>query len=412
MTSQRTREGRRARAERGLYNGGRPPLGYDPDPDRKGYLVVNEAEARVVRQAFDLYEELGNDRLVMDALNAKGYRTKKRTAKRSGKTSGGGRFKQTTVAQMLRNPTYIGQCEINRKKRGANQDELPEDRRYRVVPGRWKPILSAEQFERVQELRQRNYKAKRSVATKTRQTHLLKGLVICDECGTLLEPGSGTGSDGLRRYYYRHSRRAPKDCALPWRSLPSEEVEKLILGRLSHLASNIEVVEEVVAIATASLKAEIPDVLGRLRERQRRLATLKQDADGLLTLTTALPEGQRRAFLEPKLAAIKGQMEEVEAEISLLERSKDELQGNAVDAVDLQHALQTFDALFAELEPHEQQELLGYLINEIRIDRSCVTIRLFGKTSADLMAVQRDGANRVRFAPISAKLLGLDSNRF
>jgi DNA invertase Pin-like site-specific DNA recombinase len=41
MTADRTRDAVAARSERGLWSGGRI-LGYDLDPDRKGYLKVNE----------------------------------------------------------------------------------------------------------------------------------------------------------------------------------------------------------------------------------------------------------------------------------------------------------------------------------------------------------------------------------
>ena len=42
-----------ARSERGLFNGGRM-LGYDPDPNHKARLVVNEDEARRALEGLQL----------------------------------------------------------------------------------------------------------------------------------------------------------------------------------------------------------------------------------------------------------------------------------------------------------------------------------------------------------------------
>src|ERR1039458_5965907 len=49
LTVERTIANMRARAQRGLFTGGRPPLGYDLNPEKRGYLVVNETDAALVR---------------------------------------------------------------------------------------------------------------------------------------------------------------------------------------------------------------------------------------------------------------------------------------------------------------------------------------------------------------------------
>lgn len=135
-----------------------------------------------------------------------------------------------------------------------------------------------------------------------------------------------------------------------------------MVGRIGYLGQHIEIVEEIVGRAMANLQQEVPEVLRRLRERERRQASLKSQADNYLSLALALPEVQRRAFLEPKLAALHEQVEHVESEVDLLDRSLEELKGNTVSAIDLQKALQTVDALFDELKPHEQKELLSSIV--------------------------------------------------
>jgi site-specific DNA recombinase len=60
VTAERIRDKLVASKKKGLWMGSVPPLGYDPHPDRtRRELVVNEAEAFLVRQLFTLYSENG-----------------------------------------------------------------------------------------------------------------------------------------------------------------------------------------------------------------------------------------------------------------------------------------------------------------------------------------------------------------
>jgi len=56
QTADRTRQAMQARAERGLWNGGSPPLGYDSQGN--GHLDINAHEAELVKLIFDKYLEL------------------------------------------------------------------------------------------------------------------------------------------------------------------------------------------------------------------------------------------------------------------------------------------------------------------------------------------------------------------
>ena len=66
QTSERTVAALQTRAEGGLWNGGYPLLGYDPDT--KGGLDVVEGEAAIVQEAFDLFPKLQSMRKLAQAL--------------------------------------------------------------------------------------------------------------------------------------------------------------------------------------------------------------------------------------------------------------------------------------------------------------------------------------------------------
>ena len=75
QTSERTHDAVMARAERGLWNGGRL-LGYDVDPQKKSTLIPNPEEALIVNYAFDKYLECGSIAETMEALNRPGLSEK------------------------------------------------------------------------------------------------------------------------------------------------------------------------------------------------------------------------------------------------------------------------------------------------------------------------------------------------
>ena len=69
----RTAMGRKAKAEKGGYAGGKPPIGYRV---LDGELVIVPEEAEIVRLVFKLRNEGGTLIGIADELNKRGYRTK------------------------------------------------------------------------------------------------------------------------------------------------------------------------------------------------------------------------------------------------------------------------------------------------------------------------------------------------
>lgn len=65
--------GRKQKAKRGGYAGGRAPMGYRV---MNGRLIINEDEAPVVRRLFELKHSGVNMLTTMKTLNAEGYRTR------------------------------------------------------------------------------------------------------------------------------------------------------------------------------------------------------------------------------------------------------------------------------------------------------------------------------------------------
>ena len=75
ITRQKTIDALKHNAREGKSSGGKPPLGYDLDKDKK--YVVNEHEAGAVRLVFQLFARGFSYGEIVDELNSRGYLTKR-----------------------------------------------------------------------------------------------------------------------------------------------------------------------------------------------------------------------------------------------------------------------------------------------------------------------------------------------
>jgi hypothetical protein len=106
LTGERIRDKFAASRAKGCGWGGSPPLGYDAR-DRK--LMVNPAEAELVRLIFRRFLDLGSALLLVRELNAQGHRTKSWTTM-AGTFREGRPFDKGTLYKILRNRVCLGEA--------------------------------------------------------------------------------------------------------------------------------------------------------------------------------------------------------------------------------------------------------------------------------------------------------------
>jgi len=104
VTGERIRDKIAASKRKGMWMGGVVPLGYDL---RERRLVINPAEAEVVRQIFRRYLELGCVRLLKDELDRRRVVSKLRSSG-NGARPRGYSFSRGALYAVLSNPLYIG----------------------------------------------------------------------------------------------------------------------------------------------------------------------------------------------------------------------------------------------------------------------------------------------------------------
>jgi len=229
VTGERIRDKIAASKKKGLWMGGQPSLGYDVR-DRK--LLVNEAEAAIVRMIFRRYLELASVRALKAALDEEGVVSKQRTAS-DGTPYGGKSFSRGALYLMLQNRIYRG--EIVHK--GA------------AYPGEHAAIVDEDLWSSVQLRLQANGVARRE-GQATAKSNLLTG-VLFDARGQAMTPTHAVKKGVRYRYYVSRrlvtgTKSEEGNRQTSGQRIPAANLEGLVIQRLrSFFADPVAVIESL-----------------------------------------------------------------------------------------------------------------------------------------------------------------------
>jgi site-specific DNA recombinase len=163
---ERTRAGRINRYMAGCWGGGKCLYGYSYNPDTKK-LVINEAEATVVRRIFNEYNAGKSMVRIADMLNEGRIPSRYSTAKG---------WRMSAIRDILVHPGYKGTQYVNHHIHSSKlSDKKPPGAIEISIP----KIVTEDQWHGAQEHRKNN----RHVQTMPSGSRLLQGLVMCGICG-------------------------------------------------------------------------------------------------------------------------------------------------------------------------------------------------------------------------------------
>ena len=392
QTAERTRDATQARAQRGLWNGGQL-LGYDLDADRKGYLIPNEAEAALVKFAFDRYLEPGSIKQTLDAVNGHGYRTKT-YASRRGKAHAGTEFNFTSLQYLLKNEAYIGRKVVNKKGKSGEVS---------VVEAVWPAIVDREKFDEVQRLLAENSRTGHNGARAVRHAYVLSSnLLHCGRCHGAMEGRSGTGRLGVTYFYYVCRN---KDCGM---RVSADELEGAILDRLALLATDQSILDAITIETNQRLQEQAPTLARQQKSLQKSLADLKSEADKLILDWSALDGQEGRAFLTERLNELAKRRAELEQGLLEVEQGVARLKSDAVCAATVRAALADFQQVYECLKPFEQKELMHLVLHRAEVSDREIVLEINGNAPTVLAGTPDKSDSRFG-AP--NWLPGLDSNQ-
>lgn len=178
IINRRLLRGRKQAQKEGYFIGSTAPFGYAKEKIDKGFILVEDENADVVRLIFDkfAYENwgLGDLRRYLTENNIKGLINQQR-------------WENKGIKRILQNKVYIGYINCNTKKSEKSS-----------IKGKHKPIIDEKTFYLVQELlSQRACKTTRSKELKNPLATILK----CGVCGRTM--ARFTKTDDKRTQVYR-----------------------------------------------------------------------------------------------------------------------------------------------------------------------------------------------------------------
>ena len=266
VTGEGIRDKIAASKKKGMWMGGCPPLGHDPD-GRK--LKVNEVEAELVRHIFTRFLELQSVPALRTELTAEG-RVSKRWTATTGTVFGGMPFDNGALCHPLKNKTYLGMV--------PHKDQ--------AYPAEHPPIVDLAIFDRAQA--QLATRACRGPNTKEADRPTASPLLLelkgklFDCGGTAMTPMHAYGQrGGAHRYYVSSSIHRGKKERRPGaiHRLPALPVERWAIKTLHRLVpdqdpqmvlTGMEVHDQAVQVALsvralAPEEREIPLAVDRVR---------------------------------------------------------------------------------------------------------------------------------------------------
>lgn len=353
VIGERIRDKIAAEKQRGRWLGGRVPLGYTVDKDKRR-LVVDADEAGLVRFIYRRFMQLRSVVALVRELAAGGYRTKKRKT-RKGEEIPGRPWDKSAVYRLLNNPVYIGLVRHKEK----------------TYPGEQEAIIDKKLWDEVQRTIEQNH-VTRGNATRSKTPAMLRGLLRCGCCGTSM--GITFSNKNGRRYRYYLCQRANKTGyhACPVRSVPAGDVEQAVLCQLRQMFQAPEV-----------LAATLRSVEAREAEERDRLTATKDRLDGELTvvknaatrlLQTRFENGQ--AFVGEELGRLDTQRQDLEARLREVEAQLLFLARNPVTPEGTAEELARLDNIWDNLVPAEQQRVVETMVNKVTVHPDRIEIAL------------------------------------
>ena len=314
--AERMRMGHIKRAENGLRgNGGDyDPAGYTR---KDGHLIIKKDEAAHIKRVFDLYEQYYSITKVQEVLKEEGYPI--------------WRFRR--YRDILSNTLYIGRVTFSGKE----------------YEGHHEPIVTSEQFKRVQTLLKRH---KGHNAHKAKQS-LLSGLITCSCCGenyVSYSTGKSKATESKRYYYYIcRAKRFPAEyeerCMN--KTWSRKKLEEVIISELKNLT------EEKKQTNKKEKKVNYEKLIKDIDKKMERLLDLFMNTTNI-----------SKSLLEQQMEKLN-----LEKEKLLLKQQRSE-----EESISHEVTLTAIDDAFETLDFKEKQVMINNFIEQIYINQNNVKI--------------------------------------
>jgi site-specific DNA recombinase len=343
VISERTRDKIAASRRRGLWTGGRPPLGYDVIEKK---LIINEEEAANVRKIFLLFLKFGSLVAVVNELMRKAWNQKSWTTK-NGKFVKGSSFDKHSLRRLLSNPVYIG-------KMGYKGE---------VYEGLHDAIIDHNIWDMVQ--KQLHHKPSRKTP-RTRWNSLLSGILRCGICKSSYTHTYSSKNNRKYRYYVCQSQEKRGAAACPGSRVPAADIERFIFEKIRSIGKNPKIVMKAISAADKELKDQKTKLSVKLKRYEKDKRKLNDERRNIVNAIAQSKNGSES--LLQRLDEIEREYGTLASKAQATRKSLDTMESMRICENDLKSAFSSFLPIWEQLSTKEQSRILHLLIEEILFD--------------------------------------------
>lgn len=345
------------------YIGGWIPYGFRVDPQTRRY-IINEYEAEAVRMIFqDVADGCGYN-VVLNKLNALGYRT------RLGNT-----FSKETLYEMLRNEKYNGVYVFSR---AASKDELGRRNNHRDkpiedqirIPGGMPKIVDDETFARVQSILASR---KRHGRRTGKRTYLLTGMVFCGlcghrYCGDAMQTG-GEKNRSIIGTYFCNNRKNHGAHACGNQNIHQQPLEELVLRKIEEIVFDESRIPGIVQAYRQLNQKGSGEEGEKIRTLRQNLKTVEQKIANIVNVIT----NTGSAALVNQLNQLEQEKEQLDFQIQAesRDRREKELSENAI-----REAFRQAQKMFHSRTLPQLEQLINLYLDKVLVYPDYVEIHL------------------------------------
>ena len=345
--------GQTRRAQEGYYQGNLP-LGYEKIPDNKHELMINQHEANIVKYIFESYAKGHGYRRIANALNYKGYVTKK-----------GKPFSIGSVTYILSNPFYVGKIQFakykdwnEKRRKGLNDHPV-------IANGKHSPIISQELWDKVQ-ARKKQVSKKPQVHGKG--TNILTGLISCPKCSASMSASTTTNTlkDGTKkriRYYSCSNFRNKGSKVCSANSVRADVIEKYVMDQILEIVKSDKVINQVVERVNKGKQVDIAALNHDIAYKQQQFDEVHAKLDNLIKTIEDNPD--LTSALKPTIHQYETQLNDITNQMNQLKHQ----QNQEKPSYDTKQIAALLQRIFQNIESMDKAQLKALYLTVIdRID--------------------------------------------
>ncbi|WP_217983410.1 cassette chromosome recombinase CcrC [Staphylococcus nepalensis] len=333
---------------------------------QKNDLVIDENEANIVREIFDLYLNHNKGlKAITTVLNQKGYRTINQKP-----------FSVYGVKYILNNPVYKGYVRFNNHQNWAVQRRSGKSDKNDVilVKGKHEAIISEEVFDQVHEkLASKSFKPGRPIGGD----FYLRGLIKCPECGNNMVcrrtyyKTKKSEERTIKRYYICSLFNRSGSSACHSNAINAEVVERVINVHLNRILSQPDVIKQIAS-----------NVIEELKQNHSKQTEIKYDIDSLEKQKAKVKTQQERLlelFLDDEMDSemLKAKQSQMNEQLEVLDQQIKEAQQINQSQDDVPNfdklkgrlilMITRFSVYLRKATPEAKNQLMKMLIDSIEI---------------------------------------------